>query len=263
MEIKEIVILGAGKVASALGNVLIQNGYTIIQIYNRTLENAIPLAEKWNCVATDRISEVAQNADLYLISVKDDAIASLANALSSLSQIQPLVVHTSGALAGKIINQASNRFGVFYPLQTFTSGRDVNFQNIPICVEASNYQDVSALSKVARSISQNVYHLSDEQRAQMHVAAVFANNFTNHLFHIAQKILDQKEIPFQILFPLIEETVKKIASQSPITAQTGPAIRHDQQTINKHLSILAETPTYLEIYEKLTISIQNSSIHQL
>ena len=193
------------------------------------------------------------DADLYIIAVSDDAIASVSDQLPFKNR---LVVHTSGSAALDCLNN-NNRKGVFYPLQTFTKRKEVDFNNIPICLEGENSTDFRLLEKVAKSISEKVFAINSKQRKALHVAAVFVNNFTNHLYLVGNEICKEHQVPFDILKPLILETAQKIITLSPEDAQTGPAKRNDKQTIEAHQLFLTNT-NQANIYKTLTQSIQDN-----
>lgn len=194
-----------------------------------------------------------QEADLYIIAVSDDAIETVSKQLPFKNR---LVVHTSGSMPLTSLHD-NNRKGVFYPLQTFTKGKAVDFKTIPICLEAENAPDYQVLDKIAKSISDKVHAINSDQRKALHVAAVFVNNFSNHLYAIGNNICQENQIPFDILKPLIQETVEKLNTLSPDEAQTGPAIRNDQKTIAAHEAFLTDEKQ-LTIYKILTQSIQNN-----
>lgn len=193
--------------------------------------------------------ESLPSADVAIVAVSDDAIAEVSSKIDT-----NLVVHTSG---GSHINSLKNpkNKGVFYPLQSFSKLKEVNFNDIPICLEAESDADYHLLEKIAKLISSKVYRIDSKQREIIHVSAVFANNFSNHMFSIADEICESNQIPFDILHPLINETVKKLSDLAPREAQTGPAVRNDQETIKKHLLLLPDK--YQLIYKRLTESIQN------
>ena len=201
------------------------------------------------CYEWDKLKE----ADIYLIAVSDNAIADVSDKIPFINK---LVVHTSGALSLNAIN-AKNRKGVFYPLQTFTKNVAVHFKSIPICIESETIADLKLLKEVANSISDSVYEINSGQRKALHVAAVFVNNFTNNLYKIGNDICTENNIPFEILLPLIKETAEKITRLSPLEAQTGPAIRNDEKTINSHLEFLTNE-NQKNIYKILTQSIQHN-----
>ena len=189
-------------------------------------------------------------ADLFIIAITDDAITEVSAAIPFSSE---LVVHTSGSVSIEAIDN-KNRPGVFYPLQTFSKSKEVDFKTIPICIETKNEKDFQILEKVAKSISNSVYKINSEQRKALHIAAVFVCNFVNHLYQIGNNICIKNDLPFDILKPLIQETANKILTLSPNQAQTGPAKRKDIQTMNAHLSFLSDE-NQKEIYKMLTKSI--------
>lgn len=226
-----VVIIGNGNVATHLTKAFTKtNKVTVTQINSRSL---IALPE----------------ADITIIAVSDDAIAEVSLKIKNL-----FVVHTSGSVA---LNELQNntRKGVFYPLQTFTKNKEVDFSEIPFCIETENETDFKLLEKLAKSIGNNVYAIDSKQRKALHVSAVFVNNFTNHLYKIGSDICQENNVPFEILGPLIKETAAKVRTLSPEKAQTGPAIRNDEKTIQNHLHLLDGNEK--KIYKVLTESIQN------
>ncbi len=248
---RKVVIIGAGSVASHLTRVLLENTVNVAQVFNRTLAKAQELASDYNIRFTDQISEI-EKADLYIICTTDKVI-------SEISYYIPfedcLVVHASGstpmsALKGKY------RKGVLYPLQTFSKKRIVN--EIPFLIEAEHPEDELMLINLAKRLSDEVHVVNSEQRMKIHIAAVWANNFTNHLYYIAGEICRKQNVPFQILKPLIKETADKIEDDIlPYDAQTGPAKRNDEVIIKKHLEILEvdPDPRKYHIYKLLSESI--------
>jgi len=243
----KIVILGGGNVAYHLTENLLKNkAVTVVQVYNRSLEKIIYLKAKTSI--TNNLKEL-KDADIYIIAVSDNAISDLS---SSLNLKNKLVVHTSGSVAMTELNSISNK-GVFYLLQTFSKERKLDFSSIPICIEAETEKDLALLETLANSISKNCYHINSNQRKNLHLAAVFVNNFVNHLYHIGNEICEQNKVPFEILLPIIQETAAKLNTLSPFDAQTGPAKRNDTETIEKHKAMLAKNQQ--EIYTLLTKSI--------
>lgn len=243
-----IVILGSGNVATHLISAFQKSNEIIIkQIFARNPSVSIPDFPQEKIIHTiDQLTE----ADIYIISITDTAINELANKIPFENK---LVVHTSGSMPIDILGN-KNRKGVFYPLQTFTKNKEVDFKEIPICLEAENENDLKLLANLASKISNKSYFINSEQRKAMHVAAVFVCNFVNHLYQLGNDICTENNIPFEILHPLIEETANKIKSISPIDAQTGPARRNDTVTINSHLNFLNDN-NKKEIYKILTKSI--------
>lgn len=192
------------------------------------------------------------------MAVRDDAIVPVAERLQPYAA-SALVTHTSGATPGVDLAPYFERYGVFYPLQSFSANRTPIWSRIPFCVDANSDADLLFLKKVCKIIGNLVYQVNDDQRALLHVAAVFANNFANHCFAIAEKILDERDLPFEMLHPLMEETVAKALQDSPQKMQTGPAVRGDRDTINRHLELLSEHPDWQLLYERLTHSILKNS----
>ncbi len=203
-------------------------------------------------------SKISENPDIYIIAVSDDAIKKVSRHFENTTK---LVVHTSGSVSiGTLPN--SIRKGVFYPLQTFSKERKVDFKSIPICVEADNLKDLELLKTLASAISNNVNEINSEQRKALHLAAVFVNNFSNHLYQIGDEICQNQQVSFELLKPLIKETAIKIENLSPVDAQTGPAKRNDRKTIKNHLEQL-QNKKQKEIYSVLTKSIQETNGEKL
>ncbi|HRI61967.1 MAG TPA: DUF2520 domain-containing protein, partial [Saprospiraceae bacterium] len=229
----KIIIAGSGRVAWQLGKRLQARGLPVAQIVSRTAAHARSLAGELNTQWTDDWSAVLPDADWVLIAVRDDAIGEVGRALAPLVP-QALATHTSGATPGTILQPYFRRSGVFYPLQSFSYEHSPVWSKIPFCVDAQADDDVLFLNKIARKIGKLVYRVNDEQRSALHVAAVFANNFVNHCFTIAEKLLDEKDLPFEMLHPLMEETLAKALRDSPARMQTGPALRGDMDTVKRH-----------------------------
>jgi predicted short-subunit dehydrogenase-like oxidoreductase (DUF2520 family) len=250
-------IIGTGNVAHHLGKRLFQKGVDIQQVIGRDAQRAAELAEQIEAKYTTYFEAIVPNSDLYIIAVSDGAIEEVAVQLS-LSVKHKLVVHTSGSVPSAVLEPYFDNYGTLYPLQTFSKNTQPDFDKIPIFVNATPPQyQLEFLKKIAALISPKVYELSDHDRQTLHIAAVFVNNFTNHLFQIGSTILRQHNLPFEILLPLIEETVNKIRENAPETMQTGPARRGDNATIERHLTFLENfiPPQYELIYKVLSSSI--------
>jgi predicted short-subunit dehydrogenase-like oxidoreductase (DUF2520 family) len=248
----KVVLLGSGNVAQHLIEVM-KNAPTIdlVQVFARNpnqLNQLLPSSK----IVSDYKKITA--ADVYIISVSDNAIAEVSGKLPFENR---LVVHTSGSSDLSVLDN-KNRKGVFYPLQTFTKGKKIDFTPIPICLETENEQDYQLLENLGNCISKKVFQINSEQRKSLHVAAVFVCNFVNHLYQIGNEICEANQIPFEVLHPLIQETAQKILELTPKEAQTGPALRNDTKTIQKHLDFLSDE-NYKTIYKLLTQSIQNGN----
>ncbi|GFD76107.1 MULTISPECIES: Rossmann-like and DUF2520 domain-containing protein [Tenacibaculum] len=246
----KVAIIGGGNVATHLANAFSKtNEVSLVQMYARNIEQIEHLKEV--TPITNSI-ELLTEADVYIIAVSDDAIGDVSR---KIEQKNGLVVHTSGSVAMQSL-QNSGRKGIFYLLQSFSKDKDVNFDEIPFCLEAENEEDLQLLETLAKSIGKKVYRINSEQRKRLHVAAVFVNNFTNHMYKIGADICNEYQVPFEVLLPLIQETAQKITELSPKAAQTGPAKRNDQKTIQNHLALL--NAEQQEIYKLITKSIQQN-----
>lgn len=251
-KISKIVFIGAGNVATNLAIALHNNGISILQVVSRTIESARELSLKVNADFCDNFSEISQNADLYIISVNDDAIFELSEKLNLKGKN---IVHTSGSLDISVLCNISDSYGVFYPLQTFSKEDLISFTSIPICIEANNLIFQNQLIELAETISQNVKIINSGEREVLHIAAVFACNFSSYMYLISSDILKDKGLSFDLLKPLIQRTAEKIKSIEPAQAITGPAKRYDIETIKKHKAYLEIFPELKNIYKALSDSI--------
>ena len=246
-----IAIIGSGNVAQHLISAFKKaENIEVEQVFARNKNSVSHLID-----SSKIVSEIfdLKEADVYIIAVSDNAIAAVSIQIPFQNK---LVVHTSGSININDLDD-KNRKGVFYPLQTFSKNKSVDFSQIPICLEAQNVADYQMVETVAKSISTVIYPINSEQRKELHVAAVFVNNFVNHLYQIGADICEENKIPFEILKPLIQETAHKIMLLSPNEAQTGPAKREDWQTIAAHLQFLKNENQH-NIYQLLTQSILNN-----
>lgn len=245
---KSIVIFGAGNVATHIFKAFAETDeLEVIQVYNHREESLDYFRKK--VPVTRDFTEVFP-ADIYLFALKDEAIPLLAERVIFRDA---LMLHTSGATPLAVFENFEQA-GVFYPLQTFTKDQPVNFQEIPVCIEAKNEDQLEKIEQLAKKISSAVYRINSVQRKSLHVAAVFVSNFVNFLYTQSEEICRQNKIPFEILNPLIKETALKISHLSPYDAQTGPAKRGDSEVIKEHLALLNEEQA--NIYKLLTQSIQ-------
>jgi predicted short-subunit dehydrogenase-like oxidoreductase (DUF2520 family) len=247
----KISIIGAGNVATNLALALKKAGHEIVQVYNRSNDAGQQLA---HTVGAGFTADAAQllDADVYLVAVKDDVIEEVAKLIHVKGRI---IAHTSGTKSLSTLQSASEQYGIFYPLQTMKKSLKVDFKNVPLLIEGSSESVATKLEELAKTISQNVYRVDEEQRQWIHVAAVFANNFTNHLLGISESIMQGHGLPFEILKPLIYRSIEGLAFSSPAELQTGPAARGDMQTIEKHMMLLGDDTRLQKMYEILTQSI--------
>ena len=243
-----VSILGTGNLAKQLFEGFFRaEKAKVIQVAGRNKE-----ALAWFARSGVDLSTFDQllDADIFIIAVSDDAVAEVARFLKDKNG---LVVHTAGSLAIDALKPCTRR-GVFYPLQTFSGNVSAQMAGVPFCIEASDKDDVALLQALALNLSKKVVEVSTQQRKMLHLAAVFCNNFTNHMHHIGQKICDTEGLPFELLHPLIEQTTNNILLTSAFTAQTGPARRNDTQTLTRHLKQLEKTP-YTTVYKTVSNSI--------
>ena len=247
----KIVFIGAGNLATRLSLAMQRVGMQIGQVYSHTEASARQLATRLGCPWTNDLSALQEDGDLYVFSLKDTV---LSDVISKVKPNNGMWVHTAGSMPMSIFEGYAQRFGVLYPLQTFSKGRNVNFDVIPIFLEANTDKNAD----LARRLSGKVCELSSEKRRSLHLAAVFACNFTNHIYTLCYKLLENESIPADVLLPLIDETVSKIHSMPPAAAQTGPAIRYDENVINKHLAML-DDPDMQAIYRLLSQSIHKEA----
>jgi predicted short-subunit dehydrogenase-like oxidoreductase (DUF2520 family) len=244
----QVSIIGSGNVAQHLIKAFSKTTeIELVQVYSRKPEVLFSLVPQSKIISDYGLLKAV---DLLIIAVTDNAIVDISNQIPFKNQ---LVVHTSGTVSMDSLN-SNNRKGVFYPLQTFSASKEIDFKLIPICLEATTRKDYQILEKVAKSISDVTYNINSEQRKALHVAAVFVSNFVNHLYQIGNELCLENDLSFDILKPLITETANKIQTLSPTQAQTGPAKRNDTQTIKAHLSFLTND-NQKEIYKLLTKSI--------
>jgi len=261
---RNISFIGSGNAGYNIACNFYDSGHRIVQIQSMTLDHAKRLARKVEADYTDKLSDLRFNeADLVIIAVKDDAIEDVISQLPE-SKGDTIFVHTSGTVGMDVFKPVSDNYGVIYPIQSLRLNKVIRMERVPICISGSNQNTLDALDDLARSISRDVHHLDDQSRLTLHIAAVFAHNFPNHLFGIAQDLLKDHDIKFKLLIPMIQEMIDGIASSSDqnddgaIRArQTGPAFRGDNECIAKHVSYLTRFPDACRTYETLTESIQS------
>lgn len=250
-----ITIIGAGRVAHHLAQVL-STQHQIVQVLNRNLQKAKSLAVLVNAEAIDSFEQLDSNIDLAIIAISDQSISTV---IGQMHHALPdvLIVHTSGSTNLDVLTQQHARAGVFYPLQTFSLDREVDWNSTPLFVEAVNKDDLNTLTDLASSLSQRVYQYDSAQRLSLHLAAVFACNFSNYCYDIAKQVVDAKQVDFSLLYPLILETAQKATQHDPRLMQTGPAMRGDQNILNMHNNMLAdaEQTELQQVYQLMSAQI--------
>ena len=253
----EIVLIGAGNLATHLGKALHDNGLHVAQVYSRTEKSARPLAEAIAAEPITALDQVTDCADLYLYAVKDDALPEVIRGVPSQKGVH---AHTAGSVPMSVFEGIREQYGVFYPLQTFSKKKPVDFRAIPVFLEANTPSGLALLHEVAARIADRSFDLDSRQRETLHVASVFACNFANHLWSIASDLLAEERLPFDVLMPLIGESVAKLNTLPPAKAQTGPAARGDRGVIARHLEHLAAHPQWQELYRAMTELIRRKTV---
>lgn len=250
-----IVLIGAGNVATHLGRAFHEAGCRIKMVYSRTQESARMLAENIGCPYTTDITSVDNEADIYIVSLKDSVLEDILPKLVECNR-KALFVHTAGSVSIDIWKGLTDRYGVLYPMQTFSKQRKVDFENVHFFIEANSKEDTEILTRTASLISSHVFEASSEQRKYLHISAVFACNFANHMYSICEHLLSSHGLPFSAMLPLIDETAEKVHHLTPVSAQTGPAQRNDHNIMDNHLSMLNDEPEIAELYRLISKSIR-------
>ena len=259
---KRIALIGAGHVATHLGVGLQKAGWDIVQVYSRTEASASELAGRLGVPFVTSPEDVCTDADVYLVMVKDAALQGLIPALVK-GREGALFVHTAGSMPMDVWAGVAGRYGVLYPMQTFSKQKEVDLASVSFFLEANQAAGLSVLEEMARSLSNKVYEATSEQRAYLHMAAVFACNFANHMYALCARLLEKQALPFEAMLPLIDETARKVHELHPQDAQTGPAVRRDANVMNKHLDMLAEEPELRELYRMISESICHSERNEV
>jgi predicted short-subunit dehydrogenase-like oxidoreductase (DUF2520 family) len=253
----KIIIIGSGNAASVLGRMMVKAGHLVMQVCGRNKNAVALLAKELNANAETDLKNISTEADLYFIAVNDDNVVEIAKTLKLKNK---LVVHTAGSVSKKILKNVSENYGVLYPLQSLR--KDLEYLPIvPLLVDGNSENAKKELIDFAKTISENVAEADDEQRLKLHVAAVVVSNFTNHLFALTKDFCEKENVDFKVLFPLIKETVLRIEKHEPSEMQTGPAIRGDNKTIEKHLELLKNYASLGKIYQVMSESIIKTKKH--
>ena len=254
-----IAFVGAGRLATHLSQALSKSGHRIVQVYSRTLTSASALASLVEAEATDDVTALMTQADVYVIAISDKAIEPLLPQLAQ-GREHGTFLHTAGSMPLSIFSGHIQHGGVLYPMQTFSKERPVDFSRVPIFIEGSDEATLRLARQLAESVSSRVVELSSERRRHLHLAAVFACNFANHCYDLAAQVMERQGLTFDILLPLIAETADKVNTLHPHQAQTGPAVRWDSNVIEAQHELLTDLPQAQAVYDLLTQSIHNGMI---
>ena len=254
----KIVFIGAGNVATHLSQAMNESGFLIRQVYSRDIKNAKSLAQKlklgsaMNCLYTSDIKSIVKDADIYFFSVPDDVLPAI---ITGMPPNDGLWIHTAGSVPLHVFRGYTKRYGVIYPLQTFSKQRCIDFSRIPLLIEANSAGDKALLNRIAACLSDKVFNMTSNKRKHLHLAAVFACNFSNHLYTISSDMLKKQRIDWRLLQPLIGETAGKLYAMTPFEAQTGPAVRNDKAIMERHLSML-DNEHIRQLYAQMSENIQ-------
>ena len=247
-----VVLIGSGNTATILGKLMKQSNHHLVQVYGRTAATVAALAEQLGTSYCTDPGNMDTTANLYVIAVSDEAVTEVA---SQLSLENRLVVHTAGSVSKDVLKQASLNYGVLYPLQSLRKEMK-ELPLIPLLVDGNTSDDLTLIYDFAQSLSNQVQKANDEERLRYHLAAVMVNNFSNHLYTLVQDYCKETKTDFNFLLPLVQQLPERLADHLPQDLQTGPAIRKDQATINKHLQLLSDHPQIKNLYALFTESIQ-------
>lgn len=256
-----IILIGAGRLATNLAKALLAEGHDILQVYSRTKASAETLASIAGAAAITDINMLRQDADIYIFSVTDTALPDLVPQVCK-DKGDKVFLHTAGSMDLSVFEGMAQHYGVFYPMQTFSKEKEVDFKQIPCFIEANDDYALQAIAPLSQGLSDKVYQLASEDRKYLHLAAVFACNFVNHCYAISANILEKHEIPFDVMLPLIDETASKVHSLDPVTAQTGPAVRYDENVMRKQLALLQGNLIVKDIYERMSLDIHRMAQQQ-
>lgn len=252
----KIVLIGAGNLSTHLGKALHAAGHDMVQVFSRTMQSAETLASLLDAEPLTDMAQVRDDADVYIFSVKDSALEQLISQLCGGEK--KVFLHTAGSMPMSVFRGKALHYGVLYPMQTFSKQREVDFSIIPCFIEANDEFALKQIEGLAGQISHRVYQLSSEDRKYLHLSAVFACNFANHCYAASQELLQQHGVPFDVMLPLIDETAAKVHGMTPKEAQTGPAVRYDENVIGKQIQLLENQPYFQKIYDCMS-----KSIHEL
>ncbi len=251
----KVTLIGAGNLATQLGKSLKKTGVTISQVYSRTEESARTLGELLEAEWLTDIKSLRNEADVYIFSVKDGALSELITEVCK-GRGDKLFLHTAGSMPMSCFEGKALHYGVFYPMQTFSKSKDVNFERIPVFIEGNSIETENVIRSLANKLSQRVIRLSSADRKYLHLAAVWACNFTNYCYTVASDILSEHDIPFDVMLPLINETTEKIQHIGPKAAQTGPAVRGDKNVMSQQLELMSDRADLQELYKMLSKGIK-------
>lgn len=249
----EVVIIGSGNVGTALGHACHRANHKLLQVFSRNIAHAEILAKALEAQPIDDWQLITPDADIYLVALPDTIIPLLHNFFHI---DRGMVVHTAGAVSVHTLQKVSRNYGVLYPLQSLSKNM-VAYSNIPILVDGNTIEDKTLIADFAATLSGKVAYADDEERMKLHVAGVWVNNFTNHMYTIAYELCNHYNVDFSLLLPMMEHSVGRLHFAPPASFQTGPAVRGDKETVETHLALMKDFPAYQALYSKLSETIYN------
>ena len=248
-----VSFIGSGNVAFHLAKSMNKAGVMVDEVWSPNRGNREWLAKNVNAKTVESPAGITAASDVYIIAVPDDKVKEV---VSSLPPVKGIVAHTSGITPMSVISSRFKSSGVFYPLQTFSKQREVNMATVPFCIEGNTKVAAKKLTDLAGKLSRNIYAVNSNERKELHLAAVFVSNFVNHLYHTANTLVEENGLSFELLLPLIEEVAAKVKTLSPDAAQTGPARRNDENTLEIHREMLHPHPDFQALYDLITRQIK-------
>ncbi len=254
-----IIFIGAGNLATHLAQALNNAGHEILQVYSRTMMSAETLARKVGAKAVTDIDALRDDADACIMAVKDSVLEELIPKVCAKRK-NIVFMHTAGSMSMSLFEEHAQSYGVFYPMQSFSKERTVDFSEIPCFLEWNGDRARIVITRLAESVSRIHYEMDSDARKHLHLAAVFASNFVNHCYALSAELLEKYNIPFDVMLPLTDEVARKVHEIAPKDAQTGPAVRYDENVMDKHKRMLEDNPTMEKIYEIMSESIHNAAI---
>ena len=250
--------MGAGRLATNLGRCLKGKGHRISAVYSRTMSSAEALSDIVGAEPVADLALLPRQADVFIVAVKDAALPDVIRSLCR-GRADQVFLHTAGSMPLAVFQGSARHYGVFYPMQTFSKERQVDFSEIPLFLESSDVQTHEVARRLAQSVSRHVYDLPTDKRRHLHLAAVFACNFANHCYALSAKILERQGLPFNVMLPLIDETSRKTHVMHPVDAQTGPAVRWDENVMAAQKALLTDEPEMEQLYEMMSKSIHHTA----
>ena len=248
-----ISFIGSGNVATHLALAFYERGHAVEQVWSRNIDHANLLASRVEARPVSNLDKLLGNADAFVLAIPDDALFTLAGELR-LGNV--LVLHTSGATSIQVLKHCSTRYGVLWAPQSFVRDTAMDYSELPFCIEGSDARTEEEIAALAGTVSPHIFHTTHEQRQYVHLAAVFVNNFTNGLYAVAQQVCHEQNVPFEILYPIIQTTARRAQWGDVRYQLTGPAVRNDRKTIDSHRRLLAQDKQLLEVYDMMTDLVQ-------